>query len=139
MILDTNFLIALREGDESAKTVAADLESQNLPLRVPTVVLQELYVGVGVGSQSNQNARAYEALVSNKPTVPLDENVSRQAGVIEGQHIASDTKPTLGFADSVVAATGLVYNEPVVTDDTSDFESIEGLSVVSTETSFERQ
>ncbi len=137
MILDTNFLIALREGRESAKTEAVDLESQSLPLRVPTVVLQELYVGVGAGSQSNQNARAYEALVSNKPIVPLDENISRQAGVIEGQHVASDTKPTLGFADSVVAATGLVCNEAVVTDDTSDFETVEGLNIVRTETSSE--
>lgn len=57
--------------------------------------------------------------------------------MIEGQHIASDTKPRLGFADSVVAATGLVYNEPVVTDDTSDFGTVEGLTVVSTETSSE--
>jgi len=86
---------------------------------------------------SNQNARAYEALVSNKPIVPLDENISRQAGVIEGQHVASDTKPTLEFADSVVAATGLVCNEAVVTDDTSDFETVEGLNVVCTEASSE--
>jgi len=132
MILDTNFLIALREGQESAEAVAATVESQGLPLRVPTVVVQELYVGVGVGSQSNQNARAYEALVSNKPVVPLDENISRRAGVIEGQHIASDRKPTLGFADSVVAATGLVHNESVVTDDTSDLGTVDGLDVVST-------
>jgi predicted nucleic acid-binding protein len=83
--------------------VAVDLELQSLPLRVPTVVLQELYVGVGAGSQSNQNARTYEALVSNKPIVPLDENISRQAGVIEGQHVASDTKSTLGFVELVTA------------------------------------
>jgi predicted nucleic acid-binding protein len=130
MILDTNFIIALREGQDPAKEVAADLESQSLPLRVPTVVVQELYVGVGAGSQPHQNARDYEALVANKPIVPLDETISRQAGVIEGQHIASETKPTLGLADSVVAATGLVFNEPVVTDDTSDFETVDGLDVV---------
>ncbi len=52
--------------------------------------------------------------------------------MIEGQHVASETKPTLGLADSVVAATGLVVNEPVVTDDTSDFETVDGLDVVST-------
>lgn len=130
MILDTNFIIALREGQEPAKQLAAQLESQSLPLRVPTVVLQELYVGVGAGAQSHQNARDYEALVANKPIVPLDENISRRAGVIEGQHITSETKPTLGFADSVVAATGLVVNEPVVTDDTSDFETVDTLDVV---------
>lgn len=51
---------------------------------MPTVVLQELYVGVGAGSQAHQNARDYEALVADKPVVELDETTSRQAGVIEG-------------------------------------------------------
>ena len=134
MILDTNFIISLREGRESAKSIAGRLESQNLPLRVPTVVLQELYVGVGAGSEPHQNARDYEALVANKPIVPLDERISRQAGVIEGEHVASEAKPALGFADSVVAATALVVNEPVVTDDTSDFGTVDGLDVVSTAT-----
>jgi predicted nucleic acid-binding protein len=127
MILDTNFIIALRKGGQTAKQKVAELETANVPLRVPTVVLQELYVGVGAGSKPTQNARAYEALVANKPLVPLDENISRRAGVIEGQHIASDRKPELGLADAVVAATGLVYNEAVVSDDRSDFETVDGL------------
>jgi predicted nucleic acid-binding protein len=68
--------------------------------------------------------------VADKPVVELDETTSRQTCVIEGQHIASETKPTLGLADAVVAATGLVFNEPVVTDDTSDFGTVDELDVV---------
>jgi len=63
-----------------------------------------------------------------RPTVPLDENIARRAGVIEGHHVESDTDPELGVIDSIVAATGLVFNEPVVTDDT-DFQTVDGLQV----------
>jgi tRNA(fMet)-specific endonuclease VapC len=127
VILDTNFIIALREGNQEAKELAAEWEGKNLPLRVPTVVLQELYVGVGAGSKLNKNADEYEALVANKPVTSLDENIARRAGVIEGEHIASDEKPELGLADSAVAATGVTYNETVATDDRSDFGTIDGL------------
>lgn len=58
----------------------------------------------------------------------MDENIARRAGLIEGQHLTSETKPTLGPGDAIVAATGLVHNEPVVTND-SNFESVEGLVV----------
>ncbi|MBX0287200.1 PIN domain-containing protein [Halomicroarcula sp. F28] len=128
MILDTEFCISLRAEESAALELAAELEASGIPTRIPTVVIEELYVGVGAGDDANDNARAYEALVANKPVVELDENVSRRAGVLEGEHLASDSKPTLGPNDAVVAATGLVYNDPVVTSDT-DFESVDGLSV----------
>jgi predicted nucleic acid-binding protein len=68
MILDTDFLIALEDGpDATAK--ARRLEARTVPLRVPTVVVKELYVAVGLGSNSFENARKFEALVENKPVV----------------------------------------------------------------------
>ena len=129
MILDTNFVIALRSDAPGAAEKGAEIEAAKVPLRLPTVVVHELYVGVGAGSEPTRNVREYEALVGNKPIVPLNENIARRAGALEGQHLASDAKPDLGLADAVVAATGLVYNEAIVTDDTSDFGSIDGLRV----------
>jgi predicted nucleic acid-binding protein len=128
MILDTEFLIELDDGTRDAIEKAAELEAANVPLRVPTIVVQELYVGVGVGSQSFENGRKYEALVANKPVVRMDENIARRAGALEGAHIASDSKPELGTGDAIVAATGLQYNEPVVTSD-EDFTHVDRLSV----------
>lgn len=128
MILDTEFLIELDDGNQAAREKAAELEAANVPLRVPTIVIQELYVGVGAGSQSFENARKYEALIANKPVVEMDENIARQAGALEGRHIASDSKPALGPGDAIVAATGLQYNEAVVTND-RDFTHVDGLSV----------
>ncbi|WP_123535637.1 PIN domain-containing protein [Halosimplex salinum] len=127
MILDTDFLIALGE-DDDAEEKALELETADVPLRVPAIVLQELYVAVGAGENSNQNARKFEALVANKPLVDIDENIARRAGVLEGQHLTSDEKPTLGPGDALVAATALQFNEPVVTSD-GDFKTVDGLAV----------
>lgn len=128
MILDTEFLISLRAEETPAETLASELETSGVPTRIPTIVIEELYVGVGAGSLPNENARDFEALVANNPVVPLDENVSRRAGAIEGLHLTSDSKPDLGPGDAIVAATGLTYNEAVVTND-RDFEGVDGLQV----------
>lgn len=128
MILDTEFLIALDDQDPAAIQKKDELQATGAALRVPTVVIQELYVGVGAGAQSFANAQKYEALVANLPVVELDETIARQAGALQGLHIASETKPNLGDTDAVIAATGLQYTEPVVTDD-EDYEHVDGLSV----------
>lgn len=128
MILDTEFFISLDDKIEAARDLAAGLEANGLPTRVPTAVIQELYVSVGAGDDPRKNARAYEALVENKPVVPLSEHIARRAGTLQGQHLASDTKPNLGSIDSIVAATGLTMNEAVVTND-RDFEQVDGLNV----------
>lgn len=132
MILDTNFLIALEANDPDAEATARELEARAVPLRIPTIVVQELYVAVGLGSESAENARKFESLLENKPVVELTDQIARRAGVIEGQHIASDTLPELGPADAIVAATALQLGEPVVTNDVSDFEAVDGIEIVST-------
>lgn len=128
MILDTEFFISLREGEEGAVEKAAELERSGQPKRVPTVVIQELYVGVGYGFEDA--AQEYDALLANEPLVQLDENIARKAGRLQGEHLASDDKPELGPGDAVVAATGLTHSEPVVSKD-GDFESVDGLTVES--------
>jgi len=130
MILDTSYLIALAEGDADAVALAREHETAGLPQRIPSAVVTELYVAVGAGENPNQNARKYEELVGNLPVIEVDGNVARRAGVLQGQHLRSETKPTLGTADATIAAAGLVYNEPVVTTDESDFSRVDGLQVV---------
>lgn len=128
MILDTEFLISIDNDESAATELATDLEAAGVPLRVPTVVLFELYISVGLGQTPTANARTNEALIANKPIVPLDANIARRAGTLEGQHRVSDTKPILGPVDAIVAASGLTLNEPVVTND-AGFESVDGLAV----------
>lgn len=128
MILDTSFLIALRGNDEEARELAAEIEAANLPARVPTIVVWELYFGIGGGADVIENQRDYEELLANKPVVELDANIARRAGFLMGSHRQSSTKRDLDPGDSIVAATGLATNEPVVGRD-SDFDDVEGLRV----------
>lgn len=128
MILDTSFLISLRELEQAAVEKATEIEVAGLPARIPTIVIWELYFGVGGGSKTIKNQREYEKLIANKPIVELDERIARQAGILMGVQRADDTKPSLDPGDSIVAATGLALNEPVVTID-GDFEAVEGLQV----------
>ncbi len=130
MILDTDFLISLQAADDGAVELAGELAAAGVPTRVPTIVVHELYVGVGAGGTPAQNARAYDALVANMPIVALNERIARRAGTLEGTHLTSDSKPDLGPADAIVAATGLVHEEAVITND-ADFESVDGLTVES--------
>ena len=47
MILDTEFLISLQAENPAALELAAEFEFEGIPTRLPTIVLEELYVGVG--------------------------------------------------------------------------------------------
>ncbi|WP_248517880.1 PIN domain-containing protein [Salinarchaeum laminariae] len=130
MILDTSFLIALDEGDDDAIALAREQEAAGIPQRLPATTLTELYVSVGAGKRPNRNARKYEELIGNLPIVDVDANIARRAGTEFRVHLEHDEKPDIGFRDATIAATGLVYNEPVVTADTDDFEAVDGLQVV---------
>lgn len=130
MILDSNFLIALQAGDSGAEQKAAAIEGSGVPTRIPSVVVQELYTGVGAGTTPILTQRQYEAMMAAKPIVPLNGKIARRAGAINGYHHDHQHKPDLGLADSVIAATGLTYNEPVVSED-SDLATVEGLTVES--------
>jgi predicted nucleic acid-binding protein len=131
MIVDTSFLIALDNNIKAAHALGDELELADVPLRVPTPVIFELYASVGAGDDSVGNARSNEALIASKPVLELDENLARKGGVIWGTHRFSDKKPSLSVVDSMVSAAGLVFNEPVITNDVDDFGSVDGLAVES--------
>jgi predicted nucleic acid-binding protein len=129
MILDTNFLGALKDQDEGALEKAGELEASGVPLRVPTVVWFELFIPIGHTTRRQykiSDQQAYRRLLASKPTVDLTKSIATRAGVLEGTHRRSDSKPNLGPVDAIVASTGLEKNEPVVSDD-RDFDAVDGL------------
>lgn len=132
MILDTNFLGALKDQQPAALSTAGELEGSGVPLRVPTAVWFELFIPVGHTTQQRyktKDQRAYRRLLASKPTVELTRSIAKRAGVLEGTHRRSDSKPKLGPVDAIVASTALELDEPVVSDD-DDFDSVDGLERV---------
>ncbi|MXR40798.1 PIN domain-containing protein [Halobaculum sp. WSA2] len=132
MILDTQSLGALVDRDEDARAKAAELEEDGIPIRIPTAVVWEAYTGIGNAADTDtaeQLRMLYERLSTSRSTLELTSQVARRAGELNGHHITSDSAAQLDGADSVVAAHGLLLDEPVISND-SDFQGVDGLGVV---------
>jgi predicted nucleic acid-binding protein len=132
MILDTQYLGALADGQGAARAMARDLTARQVPTRVPTAVIWEVYTGIGNAANGDLAGRlraGYEQLVASRGTVDLTPAVARRAGELNGKHMTSDRLAELDGADSIVAAHGLLLDEPVVSDD-RDFQDVNGLEVV---------
>jgi len=125
LILDTSFLIDVQNGVGSATEKAREIESNGRPRRVPHTVLYELYIGVGKGTQTEENRERIENVVSSLPLEPTTPSIACRAGRIEGE-LQKDGE-AVGAVDALVAATALDYDEPVVTADAEDFERVSGV------------
>lgn len=118
MILDTNFLIDIEANRPEALEQAREIEANGSPRRVPHVVVFELWVAVGKGTETESNRRTFERVLNGLPRVELTDAVVKRAGEIEGRVQAADPNDSgVGVADAVIAATALHLDEPVVTDD----------------------
>lgn len=132
MILDTQYLGALADGDAAAREKAKELDQPAVATRVPTAVVWELYTGIGNAPLEEKGAQLrslYGRLLASRSTLDLTPEVARRAGELNGEHTKSDTVKELDGADSVVAAHGLLLDEPVVSTD-ADFQDVDGLDVV---------
>lgn len=132
MILDTQYLGALADGDEAAREKATELDEPAVATRVPAAVVWELYTAIGnapLGENGEQLRALYERLLASRSTLDLSPEVARRAGELNGEHMTSDTVKQLDGADSVIAAHGLLLDEPVLSND-SDFQDVDGLEVV---------
>ncbi|MDS0301110.1 PIN domain-containing protein [Halogeometricum sp. S1BR25-6] len=121
----------MADGDEAAREKARELDERVVPTLVPTAVFWEVYTGIGNAplAERGEKLRAlYERLIASRSTVDLSPEVARRAGKLNGEHMNSDVLGELDGADSVVAAHGLLLDEPVVSND-SDFQDVEDLDV----------
>lgn len=121
MIVDTSYVLDLLDGDRSAFEKGETLTDDSVPLNVPTMTIVELFTGYGA-TEDEDEARLVENALRGHPVVQLDELVARRAGWIAGQ-------TGLDYGDSVVAATALQFDEPVLTGNVGDFERVEGVAV----------
>ena len=128
MILDSSFLIDIQNGIPAAVDTIDEIESAGRPLRVPHVVVYELYIGVGKGTQSAQNRARIDAVLGSLTLEPTTLEIVRRAGELEGSLQQHDQ--AVGAVDAIVAATARRDDEPVVTAD-DHFARIDGVEVVS--------
>ncbi|PSQ53284.1 hypothetical protein BRD20_03650 [Halobacteriales archaeon SW_8_65_20] len=122
MILDTNFLIELDNNNPDALEKAREIEASGEARQIPQIVIFELWTAVGKGTQTNHNRRKYERILQGLPRAAFTPEIAKLAGKIEGEAQADDPNESgIGAGDAIVAATGIVLDEPVVTSDETDF------------------
>lgn len=129
MIVDTDVLIDLMQGDERAVRRIAALEDDHVRLRISAVSLFELYHGVERVRNAAERRTVIERVLETRETYPADGAVMKKAGRIDGRLAAAGR--AIGMGDTIVGATALVHEEPVLTRNVAHFERIDGLDVES--------
>lgn len=121
MILDTTFVLDLLDGDEGAVAKAEELERDGVTMKLPTMTILELYVGIGAAVREDEE-RHIRRVIDPIPVVPMDEDVAIRAGRRIGELNASAFKREKG--DAAIGATADVAGEPVLTRNVADFERL---------------
>ena len=67
--------------------------------------------------------QTYKTFFASVPVLPVNEAI-----ITEAIRLRRQRKRFLG--DSIIAATGLLYNLPVLTKNVADFSDIDGLQVI---------
>lgn len=118
VLVDTSIIIdALRQKD-LGQTIFYKL-AQRYEVCISILTHSESYAGKSIWER-NEARIALETLLSGVKILPLNENVSKEAGKIEAKH-------TIGIVDAIIAATALSHNLKLATLNLKDFEKVEGV------------
>lgn len=103
-----------------------------MPACIPTAVICGAYTGINNAADDDLGGRLrrrHEQSVAGRGTADLTPAVARRAGKPNVEHVKPDRLSDLDGADSVVAARGLLLDEPVVSND-EGFLDVDGVGVV---------
>jgi predicted nucleic acid-binding protein len=131
MIVDTSFVLDVIDGVDAAVEKERELEADGVPLIIPAMVVQELYIGVGKVANTPGERSRVEGVLEAYPLVDTTPSIARRAGRLLGERLADAPDgggPGIGKGDATIAATALERDEPILAGD-SHFETIDGLAV----------
>lgn len=124
ILLDTTFVIDYLRGLPEAGAFL-DALPDTAPVTVSAFTVLELHEGVAAGRAPAAERRRIEAALGGLTVHALTAAVAERAGVLRGE--ARLRGERLPFADSIVGATALAHDEPVVTRDRKGFARVPGL------------
>ena len=119
MILDTAFILDLIDDLPEAHEKLDELERTGAVLKLPTMVLLELYIGIEAHTRPEEE-QEIRRILRGVPRVDMDSRIAEQTGRMIGALDPSTDKRKKG--DAVIAATAVIEGEPVVTRNVDDFE-----------------
>ncbi len=114
LLVDTNIIIYLLQGNDEAEKVL-----QGKQLFFSFITELELY---GLPGANNEEEKQIEAFLNDCLMISMNNNILQQYKALRKSH-------KLKLADSLIAATALAYNIPLITAD-KQFINIEHLKLI---------
>ena len=124
MILDTSFLMDLKDGEQDAFDTAIDLYDSDVVQRVAMPSVWELHYGAAY-TESSTERRQVRNLLLMYPVVELTEETARHgAGLLAAADRADGGDSGVDNEDGLIGAVADRFGEPVLTDNVDDFEKL---------------
>jgi tRNA(fMet)-specific endonuclease VapC len=129
VILDTEALVSLMQGDERTMRAVDELEDAGELLAISSVTLFELHHSLSRIRHPERRRREIDTILESRESYPADDTVMKKAGRIDGRLAAAGEE--IGMGDTIIGATALVHEQPVLTRNAEHFSRIDGLEVES--------
>lgn len=129
MILDTSFLLDLKDGESDAFEKAIELHESSVVQRVAMPSVMELQYGAAFVESADEQRRV-QNLLQMYPLVPIEKRTALRAGELvaaaDRQH-GGDSG--VDNPDAVIGAVAVRFGEPVLTANVADFTKLPGVEV----------
>jgi len=127
MILDTDFLIDVMEGDRDALKRKDKLNEDRENYRTTALSVFELWFGITMSKKPDGEKAKIFSVLRGIDTVKLSREAAEKAGEIHGS--LTKKGESIGAIDSMIAAIALLENEPVLTGNSKHFSRVAGLKI----------
>ena len=121
MILDTSFLLDLKDGNEDAFDRAVDLYDRDIVQRVAMPSVWELHYGAAYTESEAEHRRVRNILLMYPPVAIDEETARRAAELLAEADRRADGSSGVDNEDGLIAAVAERFGEPVLTDNKRDF------------------
>lgn len=125
-LLDTNICIYLIK-KHPPEVLKRFQEIQIRQLHIPTITVFELYYGIEKNNSHKRNLKALENFISPLTVVDFSLDAAKKAAYIRAT--LQKQGNSIGAYDIQIAAIALSLNMTLLTNNTSEFERVEGLKL----------
>ena len=127
-MLDTNIIIYAKNKRPESILNRLKLYKPS-DLCISSITMAELEFGINKSSKPDQNRLALMLFLSGIEIVPFDSSAAREYGII--RHRLQSQGTPIGGNDMLIAAHARSLDIPLVTNNTREFERVEGLKLES--------
>ncbi len=126
IVIDTDALVGLLRGDPAWSKRLEDLE-KDARLFTTDINAFELYFGANLSEKQEENEAATKGLLNQFTLLSTSKDAMQLAGKIGASLQESGDK--IGIKDLLIGSIALLNQCDVLTNNTSEFERIQGLTI----------